>query len=313
MQILNDYRVFPSNLRSSVTIGNFDGLHLGHRKILQNMVRMAKRSGTVSVLMTFSPHPLKVLHPDRAPKLIVSNKEKIERIGELGIDYLLIVNFDEALSRLSAQAFVREILVDALHAKHLFVGHNFVFGHRRSGDVDLLQAMGREFDYTVEVTPPVEIRGNRVSSTWIRELIQSGRISLANRLLGRYYSIRGRVVRGKGLGAKALLPTLNLESENEILPAKGVYVTFAGFDGNIYPAVTNIGTRPTVAGTELSIETHVLDRHIPVAPKSLELQFLHRLRDEKKFPSVEALKAQLGHDVQRAQRFFRLLTKNCSV
>ncbi len=309
MQILTDYRAFSASLRSSVTIGNFDGLHLGHRTILQDLVRTSAETGTASVLMTFSPHPLQILHPGKAPSLILSPEEKIERIRNLGIEYLLIINFDKSLSRLSAPSFVQEILVKALRVKHIFVGHNFVFGYRRSGNVSLLKSMGPEFDYTVEVIPPVEVRGNRVSSTWIRELIQSGRISLANRLLGRYYSIHGRVASGQGVGGKSLLPTLNLKPESEILPGKGVYVTLAAYEGNSFQAVTNVGTRPTVAGSHLSVETHVLDQQIAVPPQSLELQFLHRLRDEQKFPSLEALREQLAKDVLRARRFFRLLQK----
>ena len=174
MKILHDYRHFPSSKRSSVTIGNFDGLHLGHRRILEDLVRAAAASDTCSVVMTFSPHPLQVLHPGKAPKLIVPTEDKIAQIESLGIDYLLLIKFDEALSRLSGEAFIREILVDSLRIQHVFVGHNFVFGHKRSGNVALLEALGREYGYTVHVIPPVEVRGSRVSSTWIRELIRSG-------------------------------------------------------------------------------------------------------------------------------------------
>ena len=309
MKILHDYRHFPSSLRSSVTIGNFDGLHLGHRRILEELVRTAAASGTSSVVMTFSPHPLQFLHPDKAPKLIVLTEDKLAQIESLGIDYLLLVKFDEALSRLSGEAFIREILVRSLRVQHLFVGHNFVFGHKRSGNVALLEALRREYGYTVHVIPPVAVRGNRVSSTGIRELIRSGRISQANRLLGRYYSLQGRVVPGQGLGRTVLFPTLNLEAQNEILPENGVYATLALFEGQSHPAVTNVGTRPTVSGTSLSVETHLLE-HAPAAPPlTLELQFLHRLRDERKFPSVQELKEQITMDIQRARRFFGLLKK----
>lgn len=309
MQILHDYRHFPSSQLSSVTIGNFDGLHLGHRQILIDLVRTAVASGTASVVMTFSPHPLQILHPGKAPKLIVPTEDKIAQIESLGIDYLLLVKFDEALSRLSGEAFIREILVGSLQVQHIFVGHNFVFGHKRSGNVALLEALRREYGYTVHVIPPVAVRGSRVSSTGIRELIRSGRISQANRLLGRYYSLQGRVVSGQGLGRTVLFPTLNLEAQNEILPENGVYATLALFEGNSHPAVTNVGTRPTVSGTNLSVETHLLE-HTPEAPPSnLELQFLHRLRDERKFPSVDELKKQIAQDIQRAKRFFGLLKR----
>jgi riboflavin kinase/FMN adenylyltransferase len=313
MKILHDYRQFPASLRSSLTIGNFDGLHLGHRRILQDMVAKAQHSNTCSVLMTFSPHPLQILRPGKSPQLIVGSEEKIERIRALNLDYLLIVKFDRQLANLSGEAFIRSILVQFLRVRHVFVGQNFVFGHNRSGDVGLLEKLGPECDYSVTIIPPVEVRGTRVSSTWIRQLILSGKISMANRLLGRYYSIRGRIVSGQGLGQKFLFPTLNLEPESEIFPGKGVYVTLASFANKTYRAVTNIGTRPTVSGTCLAIETHLLNLNLDQAPERMEIQVLHRLRDEKKFPSVEALRVQIEKDTQRADRFFRLLDRLRSV
>ena len=306
MKILHDCRHFPSSQRSSVTIGNFDGLHLGHRRILLDLVRMAAASRTASVVMTFSPHPLQVLHPGKAPKLIIPTEDKIARIESLGVDYLLLVKFDEELSRLSGEGFIREILVGSLKVQYVFVGHNFVFGHKRSGNVALLEALGREFDYTVHVIPPVAVRGRRVSSTGIRDLIRSGRISQANRLLGRYYTLQGRVIPGQSLGRTVLFPTLNLEPQNEILPGNGVYVTLAIFEGKSHTAVTNVGSRPTVSGTSLSVETHLLEHTPEATPSNLELQFLHRLRNEQKFPSVDELKKQIAKDIQRARRFFGL-------
>src|SRR5262245_13411274 len=307
MNILHDYRDFPAHQQSTLTIGNFDGLHLGHRRVLADLTRIAASSGTGSVVMTFEPHPLQILHPGKAPQLIVAREDKVAKIESLGVDYLMIVKFDESLSRLSGEAFVREILVGALHVQHLIVGHKFVFGHKRSGNVALLEALGREYEYTVHVIQPVEVRGSRVSSTWIRELIRSGRISQANRLLGRYFSLKGRVVSGQGLGRSVLFPTFNLEAENEIRPGKGVYATQACFGGKQHKAVTNVGTRPTVSGIGLSVETHLLEHAPAIPPSHLELQFLHRLRDEQKFPSVEQLKSQISRDIQRARRFFRLL------
>ena len=309
MKILHDSRHFPSSQRSSVTIGNFDGLHLGHRRILVDLVRTAAASGTASVVMTFSPHPLQVLHPGKAPKLIIPTDDKIARIESLGVDYLLLVKFDEELSRLSGERFVREILVGSLRVQHIFVGHNFVFGHKRSGNVSLLEALGRELDYTVHVIPPVAVRGSRVSSTGIRDLIHSGRISQANRLLGRYYTLHGRVVPGQGLGRTVLFPTLNLEAHNEILPGNGVYVTLAFFEGKTHTAVTNVGTRPTVSGTGVSVETHLLEHTPKAPPATLELKFLHRLRNEHKFPSVNELKKQIAKDIQRSKRFFGLFRR----
>jgi len=309
MKILHAHRDFPASRRSSVTIGNFDGLHLGHRQILAELVRTAAASDNASVVMTFSPHPLQILQPDKAPGLIVPSSEKFAQIESLGIEYLLLAKFDEELSRLSGQDFVRQILVDSLRAKHILVGHNFVFGHKRSGNVSLLEALGRECDYSVHVVPPVQVRGSRVSSTWIRELIRSGRVSQANRLLGRYYTLQGRTVSGQSLGKTLLFPTLNLEAQNEILPGKGVYATRALFDGKGYPGVTNVGTRPTLSGTNLSVETHLLEYAPETPPVAFQLQFLHRLRDEQQFPSIEALKQQIAKDIQRARRFFGLLER----
>jgi riboflavin kinase / FMN adenylyltransferase len=309
MKILHDHREFPSSSRSSLTIGNFDGLHLGHGRILQEMAATAKASGTCSVLVTFSPHPLEVLYPAKAPKLILDPEEKIERIRASGVDYLLILKFDRALSLLSGEAFIREILVKSLRIRHVFVGRNFVFGHQRSGNVALLEALSQECDYLVNVISPVEVRGARVSSTWIRELIQSGRISMANRLLGHFYSVRGRIIHGQGFGRKFLFPTLNLQPEGSLLPANGVYVSLACFGGTTFQAVTNVGTRPTVSGTGLAVETHLLHQDLETSPDMMEVQFLHRLRDEHKFPSIDALRVQIAKDVQRASRFFRLLER----
>ena len=307
MKTIHDYKDFPASIPTTVTIGNFDGLHMGHREVLKNLVTIARRSGTRTVLVTFTPHPLQILHPEKSPKSILLQEDKIKRIGEMGIDYLLNLKFDLAFSEMSGESFIREILAGALHAKYILVGQNFVFGHKRSGNVALLERLSHELDYTLEIIEPVSVRGNRVSSTWIRQLIQSGKISMANRLLGRYYRMSGAIVQGDGIGQKHLYPTLNLNPENEILPRIGVYVTQVRIHGKEYPAVTNIGMRPTVAGKTLRIETHLIQHPLEEAPLSMEIAFLHRLRDEMKFHSTEALKEQIGRDVRRAIHFFERL------
>ena len=309
MEILHAPPKYPPSIRSTVTIGNFDGIHLGHREILINLLKTARQYGSQSVVMTFQPHPMQVLFPPKAPRLITSAEHKRQLIEQFGIDVLLIMTFDHELSLKSGEAFIREILVEALRVKHLFLGENFVFGHHRTGNVALLQNLSRECDYIVHVIPPVEVRGTRVSSTWIRQLIQDGKVSAANRLLGRYYSVHGEVVQGQGLGRKFLFPTLNLDPSSEILPKNGVYVTRTFFGGREYSSVTNIGTRPTVAGIAVVVESHLLDVALDKAPASMEIQFLHRLRDEQKFPSLEALKAQITCDCKRSSRFFSLLEK----
>ncbi len=307
METVYDYRDFPASVSTSIIIGNFDGLHMGHQAILRQLLAVSRQSGTRSVVVTFSPHPLRILHPTKSPKSILLQEEKIGRIRELGIDYLLNLKFDLAFSEVSGETFIREVLVDSLHAKHILVGQNFIFGHKRSGNVALLKHLSHDLGYVVDIIDPVEVRGKRVSSTWIRQLIQSGKISQANRLLGGYYHISGEIISGDGIGQTQLVPTLNLVPQNEILPLMGVYVTRAAIQGKAYPAVTNIGTRPTLSGKSLRIETHLIQHRLEAAPRSMEIEFIHRLRDELKFSSIEALRQQIGKDVSRAIRFFERL------
>ncbi len=309
MEILHDYRAYIFGNRTSLTIGNFDGLHLGHRRILQDVVETARRDGCHSLLITFEPHPLQLLNPGNTPPLITSGHEKNQLIADLGIDLLLVLKFDQSLSLMDGRQFVSQILCGALKAKHIFVGKNFVFGHRRSGNVELLQQMAREQDFNVHVIPEIVIRGSRISSTWIRELIQSGRISQANRLLGRYYSLSGPVIPGMGLGHRFLFPTLNLDPEDQLVPKAGVYVTVASFLDSSYESVTNIGWRPTVSGRNLSIETHLLDRQLSEPPDRMDLCIVHRLRNEQKFDSIESLRIQIERDCGRARRFFQRLER----
>ncbi len=309
MEILYGYKSYRADLGSSLTIGNFDGFHLGHRKILGAMVESARISGTRSVLISFVPHPLQLLMPERVPKAISSLNEKIRLLRESELDVLAILDFNEALSRMSGEGFVKEIVVQAFRTRHVFVGSDFVFGHQRAGNVALLQRLSRELDFRVHISPQVVVRGSRVSSTRIRHLIHSGQISSANRLLGRYFSLTGTVVPGRGLGAKFLFPTLNLSPGDGLIPQPGVYVTQATFDEQVHPSVTNIGWRPTVAGKDLTVETHLIDACLEKPPAKLSLAFLHRLRDEEKFGSLNQLRQQITRDCQRTRRFFRLLTR----
>jgi riboflavin kinase/FMN adenylyltransferase len=309
MQILYDYRDYSFPERTSLTIGNFDGLHLGHRQILDDVIKTARNTGTRSLLITFQPHPLEILKPEKAPSMITPRVEKTHLIENLGIDILLVLRFDQTLSQLNGRSFVKEILSSALKMQHIFVGKNFVFGHQRSGNVDLLRQMAVELDFTVHVIPEIIIRGCRISSTWIRELIQTGRISLANRLLGRFYSLVGPVVSGAGMGRKFLFPTLNLDPAIQVIPQPGVYVTLTGIESQIYHSVTNVGRRPTVSGQNLTIETHVLDVELSSAPAQMELSFVHRLRSEQKFDSIQQLKSQIQRDCQKTRLFFQRLER----
>jgi riboflavin kinase/FMN adenylyltransferase len=291
---------------SVVSIGNFDGLHLGHREILKTVVRRAKELGAQSVAITFSPHPIQFLLPDRAPRLISTHEGKIRLIQSMGIDLLLILQFDHAFSRMSPEHFVRQYLIEGLKARSVCIGGNFNFGYRQRGTIDTLREFRSYFE-VIEV-PPVRVRGTIVSSSRIRELVAAGEVSGACRLLGRWFQIEGDIVSGAGRGRTMQTPTLNLAAHNELIPRVGVYVTRISLDeGPFLDAVTNIGFRPTFNETELTIETFVLGGGVPERVAKARLDFLYRLRDEKKFGSPEALRGQIALDVARAQKFFRLL------
>ena len=291
---------------SVVSIGNFDGLHLGHRRILKTVIERAQVLGVQSVAMTFWPHPIHFLAPGRAPRLISTLDQKIELMRSTGIDLLFIAQFDQAFSRLSPEHFVREYLVDGLKARSVCVGANFNFGYRQRGTVETLRGFQSHFD-VIEV-PPVRVRGTVVSSSRIRELTATGEVSAACRLLGRWIEIEGKIVSGAGRGRTMQVPTLNLQAENELIPQVGVYVTRVSLDGSAFMnAVTNVGFRPTFNEEGLTIETFVLDSVVPENATKARVAFLYRLRDEKKFGSPDELRKQIGVDVNRTQRFFRML------
>jgi riboflavin kinase/FMN adenylyltransferase len=289
---------------SVVSIGNFDGLHIGHREILKTVVERARQLKLRPVAMTFSPHPIRFLAPDRAPRLISTLNQKIRLIESTGIDVLFLANFDEAFSRLEPEDFIKRYLIDGLHARSICVGGNFNFGYRGRGTIQTLREFQSHFE-VIEV-PPVRVRGIVASSSRIREMVGAGKVSRACRLLNRWIEIEGKIVSGAGRGRKMQAPTLNLDPENELIPQQGVYVTRISLDGGPYlDAVTNIGTRPTFNETSLTIETFVLAGQVPETVSGARLSFLYRLRDEKKFASPEELRSQIGIDVRRANRFFK--------
>jgi riboflavin kinase / FMN adenylyltransferase len=291
---------------SVVSIGNFDGLHLGHREILKSVVTRAAELGLRSVAMTFAPHPIRFLAPQRAPRLISTLDQKIRLIESAGIDLLFIAKFDDAFSRLSPEEFIRRYLIDGLKARSVCVGGNFNFGYKQRGGIQTLRQFTPAFEI-VEV-PAVFVRGTVVSSSRVRQLVTEGRMSQVCRMLGRWFEIEGTLVAGAGRGRAMQAPTLNLAPENELIPPKGVYITRISLDdGPTMDAVTNIGVRPTFNETDLTIETFVLNRSVPEGAARARLDFLRRLRDERKFESAEQLRQQIGLDVQRAQRFFRVL------
>src|SRR6266576_3199452 len=288
-----------------LTLGVFDGLHLGHQLIMRTVVERARETGAIPTVITFEPHPRAVLHPESAPPLLQTFDQKIEALGVLGIEQTIVVHFDKAFSQIRAEDFLREVVVDRLRAKEVYLGRGFAFGHNREGHIDLLRRVSNDLGFLADEVPEVQIRGERVSSSRIRELILQGRMNLARRMLGRPYGVQGRVIRGDARGQSIGFPTANIDPQNRVIPHRGVYVTAILIDGQWRQSVTNVGVRPTFGdATQSSIETHVLDWSDDLYERTVRVRFLHRLRDEKKFSSVDELKSQIEHDIDRARNYF---------
>ena len=292
---------------SVVTIGNFDGVHLAHQTLLRRVVEVARPQGARATAITFEPHPIKILAPDHAPKLLTPLSRKVELIAATGIDLLVVLPFTRELAHQSPLDFVRRVLVDPLHASSVHIGPNFRFGYRQSGDAEILQGLGNQEGFRVEVLPMLRVRGDCVSSTRIRELLTEGRVHKANRLLGRPYSSRGPIVAGLGVGRKHTVPTLNLAPIEEQLPKVGVYVTRTLLGGVSHDSVTNVGFKPTFGDHRLTVETFLLEFSGQIDEIDMEIEFLYRLRDEMKFQNPAILKVQIQEDARRSLKFFRLL------
>ena len=291
----------------SLTIGNFDGVHAGHARILRRVCEVARENGWKPSVLTFDPHPTRIVAPSRSPRLMTTPEQRCRLMEQEGIQQVLILPFTRELAQLTPEQFVRGVLVEALDARAVLVGENFRFGHKHAGDTRLLRELGAHLGFRVEVLPGLTVRRAMVSSSEIRRLVESGDVSRAGRLLERPFALEGEVVRGHGVGAKQTVPTLNLSTRAEVLPARGVYVsrTQQLDDGPRWPSVTNVGYRPTFGGSELSIETFLLAPLEGPPPQRIRVEFLRRLRDEKKFDSPAQLKAQILRDVRRAQAYFR--------
>ncbi len=301
-----------------VTIGNFDGVHLGHQNLMRDLVARAAKIGGTAVVITFHPHPLQVLAPNNAPLQIQTLDQKLAVIESLGIPLVVVIPFNMQLAQTSARDFAVKTLWDRLHLKEIYVGPNFAFGHRRQGSFNLLKEIGEEKGFVAGKIHQVQFRGNRVSSTGIRQALISGQVGLARRLLARPFDLKGAIIRGTGLGRSLQIPTANLRTPNELIPRRGVYVTRLCVEGHWYPAATNIGFRPTVNNEEgaasLSIETHVLDFDQDVYGKEANLEFLMRLRDERRFSGKAALVEQIQRDIGNARRYFHWLERmNCAI
>jgi riboflavin kinase/FMN adenylyltransferase len=273
------------------------------------MAERAHAIGGKAVAVTFDPHPLWILRPDSAPKLLTPLAVKLQLLEQTGVDAVLVLPFTRDLSLMSAHDFARNVLVDALHAREVHEGYNFHFGHKAQGNVDTLAQFGREMGFDVHTYSEQLLRGHHVSSSEIRSLIAAGRVERARALLGRPFSILSNPGRGRGFGTRYTVPTVNLARYDELVPANGVYITRVRINGECFDAVTNVGVRPTFGPDSFAIESHLLNFH-PIellAQTGIELIYLKRLREERKFETVDALREQIGKDVQKAQRFFRML------
>ena len=301
----------PTGRGSVLAIGNFDGIHLGHQAILQEATNRAARNGAVATALTFEPPPLKILRPEAAPKRLSTNQQRLEWFRAVGVEAAVVMPFTLELSKLSPRDFVEKILVNQLRVRALLVGENFRFGHKQTGDTQLLRQLGKSFDFEVITIPPVEAHGEVVSSTVIRREIAEGDVTQAGRLLGRPFVLTGSIVSGTGTGRKFTFPTLNLRVDQELFPAGGVYITrtLLQDESKSRRSVTNIGIRPTFNGTAVSVETHLLDFSGQVTAKRMEVRFWKRLRAEKKFSGPDELRAQIAKDIASANRFFTLLRK----
>jgi riboflavin kinase / FMN adenylyltransferase len=310
MQVFHKLDDVPAGFGPSlVSVGNFDGVHRAHAHVLGEIVRRARESGAKAIAVTFEPHPARILRPDSGLKLLTPAAEKLRLLEATGIDAVLMLPFARDLSLMTPRQFAERILKKKLHAHEVHEGYNFRFGHKAAGDVEMLGQLGRELGFEVKVYPERKLRGEPVSSSHIRKLIREGRVSRARHLLGRPFCILGAPGRGRGLGSKYTVPTINLARYEELVPKDGVYITCTRVGNERFESVTNVGNRPTFGADSFAIETHLLNFHpIDLEPESeVEICFLDRVRDEIKFPSVEALREQIARDVKKARRYFHLL------
>ncbi|HZR67027.1 MAG TPA: bifunctional riboflavin kinase/FAD synthetase [Terriglobales bacterium] len=316
MQIFRKLDDIPAGFGPSiVSVGNFDGVHRAHVRVLNEIVTRAKRLRWKSVAVTFDPHPMRVLRPDFRLKLLTPDAEKLRLLQQTGIDATVVIPFSRDLSLLAPRDFVEHILCDRLHVRELHEGYNFRFGHKAAGDIVLLSNLGGELGFQLIVYPELRLRNESVSSTRIRELVTHGDVQRARALLGRSFSILSTAGRGRGYGSKYTVPTINLSHYDELTPRDGVYITRTRVAGECFDSLTNVGDRPTFGGPSFAIETHLLNFH-PLdltADTEIEISFLSRIRDEIKFSSVEELRKQIQIDIARAQHYFGLLQRTRKV
>lgn len=310
MLVFHKLEDVPANFGPTfVSVGNFDGVHRAHASVLREIVTRARASGAKAVAVTFEPHPTRILKPEAGLKLLTPTPEKLRWLETTGVDAVLVLPFGRDLSLMTPRQFAERVLRKRLHAREVHEGFNFRFGHKAAGDVNMLAEFGKELGFEVKVYPEMKMRGEKVSSSQIRRLVSEGRISRARHLLGRPFCILGNPGRGRGYGSKYTVPTINMARYEEIVPKDGVYITWTRVGKERFDSVTNVGNRPTFGAELFAIETHLLNFHpLELTPNTeVEICFLERLRDEIKFPSVEALREQIARDVKKARRYFHLL------
>jgi riboflavin kinase/FMN adenylyltransferase len=304
---------FPDDPRPSwlvhpvIALGNFDGLHRGHLKIIERVKRGAAEHGGTPMAMTFDPHPPRIVRPDKAPPLLMTKAQRLEALHRAGVNCVAVVRFTKELSQWDADTFVRKVLVEWLRVSEVWVGANFLFGHDRTGTFSVLRGLGQSYGFRADKIDPVRYKDFVVSSTRIRRLVGEARMDEAAALLGRAYYVDGTIVEGRRRGRELGFPTANLETQNELVPPNGVYATIMTIDGVLHGGVTNIGIRPTFGETTPTIETHVLDYSGNLYGHTVRLAFVQRLRDERRFEDVDALRTQIDADTRRAERLFTRL------
>ncbi len=309
MQVFRQLDEVPADFGPTVvSVGNFDGVHRAHQEVVRHMADRARLFGGKAVVVTFEPHPLRILRPDVAPKLLTALPAKLKLLEQTHVDAVLVLPFTRDLSLMAADDFAHRVLAETLHAREVHEGYNFHFGHKAQGNVNTLAELGKQFGFEAKIHPEQLLRGHHLSSSEIRKLIAEGNVSRARALLGRPFSIISTPGRGRGYGRQYTVPTVNLARYDELVPANGVYITWLRVAGECFETVINVGNRPTFGEESFAIESHLLNFHpIELQPETeLELIFLKWLRPEIKFPSVDALREQIGKDVERAKRYFRL-------
>ena len=290
--------------RGVLALGNFDGLHRGHVAIVERVRQAADERGTVPLALTFDPHPPRVVRPDKAPPLLMTPAQKLEALARAGIAGVAVVRFTPELSQWDPERFVADVLVEWLQVSEVWVGANFLFGRDRGGNFSLLRALGGRYGFRTEKIEPVRYKEFVVSSTRVRRLVAEGRVDEAGALLGHHYFLDGSVVRGEGRGRQIGVPTANIQTDNELVPLDGVYATLVTLDGVVHPAVTNVGVRPTFGESDRVIETHVFDLAEDLYGRTFRLSFISRLRGERQFADIEALRAQIDADCRQARDLF---------